>query len=55
MNGSQPTSTAFVKACGLLGINQDFASYSNPKGNADTDTKSTKQRVMRTLKESWSI
>jgi len=45
MNGSQPTSTAFVKACGLLGINQAFTSYSNPKGNADTE------RVIRTLKE----
>jgi transposase InsO family protein len=44
-NGSQPTSEAFVKACGLLGLNQAFTSYSNPKGNADTE------RVMRTLKE----
>jgi hypothetical protein len=30
---------------------QAFISYSNPKGNADTYTKSAKQRVMRTLKE----
>ena len=44
-NGTQPTSVAFMKACGLLGINQAFTSYSNPKGNADTE------RVMRTLKE----
>jgi len=44
-NGTQPTSMAFMKACGLLGINQAFTSYSNPKGNADTE------RAMRTLKE----
>ena len=50
-NGSQPTSVAFMKACSLLEVNQAFTSYSNPKGNADTDTKSAKQRVMRTLKE----
>jgi len=40
-----------VKACSLLGANQAFTSYSNPKGNADTDTKAAKQGVMRTLKE----
>ena len=44
-NGSQPTSTAFMKACGLMGINQAFTSYNNPKGNADTE------RMMRTMKE----
>jgi putative transposase len=44
-NGCQPTSTAFMRACGLLGIQQAFTSYNNPKGNADTE------RVMRTLKE----
>ena len=42
---------AFMKACSLLEVNQAFTSYSNPKGHADTDTKSAKQRVMRTLKE----
>ena len=35
----------FFKACSELGIQQIFASYSNPKGNADTE------RVIRTLKE----
>lgn len=44
-NGSQPTSVAFMKACGQLGIAQAFTSYNNPKGNADTE------RMMRTLKE----
>jgi putative transposase len=44
-NGCQPASTAFMQACGLLGIHQAFTSYNNPKGNADTE------RVMRTLKE----
>jgi putative transposase len=44
-NGCQPTSTAFLQACGTLGIQQAFTSDNNPKGNADTD------RVMRTLKE----
>ena len=44
-NGTQPTSVAFMRACGVLGIQQAFTSYSNPKGNADTE------RVMRTLKE----
>lgn len=44
-NGSQVTSQAFMKECGLLGIKQIFASYNNPKGNADTE------RVMRTIKE----
>lgn len=44
-HGCQPTSTAFFKACSELGIRQIFASYSNPKGNADTE------RVIRTIKE----
>lgn len=44
-NGSQPTSETFMKECSLLGIKQIFASYNNPKGNADTE------RVMRTIKE----
>lgn len=44
-NGCQPTSMAFMKACATLGITQAFTSYSNPKGNADTE------RLMRTLKE----
>lgn len=44
-HGCQPTSTAFMRACSELGIHQIFASYSNPKGNADTE------RVIRTIKE----
>jgi putative transposase len=44
-NGCQPTSTAFMRACPTLGIQQAFTSYNNPKGNADTE------RVIRTLKE----
>ena len=44
-NGSQPTSLTFAKHCKILGIKQIFTSYSNPKGNADTE------RVMRTIKE----
>lgn len=44
-NGSQPTSRRFIKECNSLGINQIFASYCNPKGNADTE------RVIRTIKE----
>ena len=44
-HGSQPASTAFRGACEALGINQIFASYGNPKGNADTE------RMMRTIKE----
>jgi putative transposase len=44
-NGSQPTSVAFMKDTALLGINQIFCSYDNPKGNADTE------RVIRTIKE----
>jgi len=44
-NGSQPTSTSFMKVCSQLGIHQAFTSYNNPKGNADTE------RMMRTMKE----
>jgi len=44
-NGSQPTSTSFMKDMATLGIEQIFTSYNNPKGNADTE------RVMRTVKE----
>lgn len=44
-NGSQPTSKAFIQACGQMGINQAFTSYNNPKGNADTE------RMIRTMKE----
>ncbi len=44
-NGSQPTSTTFIKACGILKIEQAFTSYNNPKGNANTE------RVIRSIKE----
>lgn len=36
-NGSQPTSLKFMKACFGLEITQVFTSYSNPKGNAETE------------------
>ena len=44
-NGCQPTSQRFMMNCSLLGIKQIFTSWSNPKGNSDTE------RVMRTIKE----
>lgn len=44
-NGSQYTSIAFMKKCGILGVKQAFISYDNPKGNADTE------RFIRTLKD----
>jgi len=44
-NGCQPTAVSFMRNCSVLGINQAFTSYNNPKGNADTE------RMMRTLKE----
>jgi len=44
-NGSQPTSTSFMKDMSSLEIEQIFTSYNNPKGNADTE------RMMRTIKE----
>lgn len=47
-NGCQPTSIGFMKNCRLLGIQQSFTSYNNPKGNADTE------RMMRTLKEEFA-
>jgi transposase InsO family protein len=43
--GCQPSSVAFMETPALLGITQAFASYDNPKGNADTEG------LMRTLKE----
>jgi transposase InsO family protein len=44
-NGSQPTSIKFMAVCNVLEVKQIFASYNNPKGNADTE------RVIRTMKE----
>ena len=44
-NGCQPTSKRFKKECKTLNIHQIFTSFSNPKGNADTE------RVIRTIKE----
>jgi putative transposase len=44
-NGSQPTSIKYENFCHTLDINHITTSYSNPKGNADTE------RVFRTLKE----
>jgi putative transposase len=39
-NGCQPTSTAFMRACGSLGIQHALTSDHNPKGHADTEKKS---------------
>lgn len=44
-NGSQPTSIKYENLCNILGINHITTSYSNPKGNADTE------RFFRTFKE----
>jgi putative transposase len=44
-NGCQPTSRRFMMSCSLLGLNQIFTTWPNPKGNSDTE------RVMRTIKE----
>lgn len=44
-NGSQPTSVSFMKTCSILGIQQTFTAYNNPKGNANTE------RLLRTIKE----
>ena len=44
-NGCQPTSQRFMMNCSILGIRQIFTTWSNPKGNSDTE------RVMRTIKE----
>jgi transposase InsO family protein len=46
-NGSQPASLAFMKACSVMEIKQIFASYSNPRGNADTE------RVIKTIKHDF--
>lgn len=46
-NGSQPTSHNYMRVCSVMEIKQIFASYNNPKGNADTE------RVMRTIKEDF--
>jgi len=46
-NGSQPTSHKYMQACSVMEIQQIFASYNNPKGNADTE------RLMRTIKEDF--
>jgi putative transposase len=44
-NGCQPTSERFMMNCATLGLKQIFTTWSNPKGNSDTE------RVMRTIKE----
>ncbi len=44
-NGCQPTSLKYKQECALLDINQIFTTWSNPKGNADTE------RVIRRIKE----
>ena len=44
-NGCQPTSQRFIMYCSLLGIKQIFTTWSNPKGNSDTE------RVLRTIKK----
>ena len=44
-NGCQPTSLRYKQECYQLGINQIFTTWSNPKGNADTE------RVIRRIKE----
>lgn len=44
-NGCQPTSQRFMSICCDLKIKQIFTTWSNPKGNSDTE------RVLRTLKE----
>jgi transposase InsO family protein len=46
-NGSQPTSETFMRACSVMEIKQIFASYSNPRGNADTE------RVIKTAKHDF--
>ena len=44
-NGCQPTAQRFMMNCSILGLKQIFTTWSNPKGNSDTE------RVMRTIKE----
>ncbi|MBL8013512.1 MAG: transposase [Candidatus Omnitrophica bacterium] len=46
-NGCQPTSSRFMLNCSLAGIQQIFTTWSNPKGNADTE------RVIRLIKEDF--
>ena len=46
-NGCQPTSGRFRLNCSLAGIKQIFTTWSNPKGNADTE------RVIRRIKEDF--
>ncbi len=46
-NGCQPTSGRFRLNCSLAGIKQIFSTWSNPKGNADTE------RVIRRIKEDF--
>ena len=44
-NGCQPTSLQYKQECAQLNIDQIFTTWSNPKGNADTE------RVIRRIKE----
>lgn len=44
-NGCQPTSKSYMRYCSSVEIEQIYTSYSNPKGNAETE------RFMRTMKE----
>lgn len=44
-NGCQPTSQKYMESCSTLGIKQIFSSWSNLKGNANTE------RVFRTMRE----
>ena len=44
-SGCQPTSLSYMKACSDLCIKHIFTSWSNPKGNTDTE------RVIRILKK----
>ncbi len=46
-NGCQPTSQRFMMNCSILGLKQIFTTWSNPKGNADTE------RVIRRIKEDF--
>ena len=50
-NGNQPTSKSFHERCKILGIEQIFTSYGNPRGNAETE------RFIRTFKEEvvWPV
>lgn len=46
-NGSQPTAEKFMQACSVMEMKQIFASYCNPKGNADTE------RAIKTVKHDF--